>query len=160
MYENTSGIIRWYKSYLFRGCFFIKIGWFHTETLLRSMLGWLLSSAALLLISAAIIKGFGLGIASIGYISSAISFLSALIAGILAGRTSENKKLLSGMLCGVLLTALLLLTGFLIKGSGVSSDAMISVVSFTLCGCIMGAVFFSGKKTISRNRGKFHIGRG
>lgn len=73
--------------------------------------------------------------AYLGYISSFISFASAFIACFASGRISFGE----GLVISAALTLLLILCG-LIAGGGLDGGAVISLSSFTVCGCLCAAL--------------------
>jgi len=86
----------------------------------------------------------------LGYTSSAISFLTAASATAIAARKSDNILLISTMSAFALIIILLSI-GFTIKGNDMSASGIISVVSFTISGCLVGGVFL-GNKSLKRNK--------
>lgn len=116
----------------------------------KALLGWLVSAVILLLIAAGIVSKSKISSASIGYVSSALSFLTALTAGIVAGRTRRGGALYAGLLTAAALVICLLTAGFLAKGQDMEPSGILSVVSFTFAGCLFGSVFFSGRKKTGR----------
>lgn len=116
----------------------------------RALLGWLISAAALLLIAAGIISRAKISSASIGYVSSALSFLTALTAGIIAGQTRQGGALYAGGVTATALVICLLTAGFLMKGQDMEPSGILSVVSFSFAGCLFGSVFFSKRKKPSK----------
>lgn len=112
--------------------------------LLSGCLAWGISAAVLLPIASFICLKAGVSEGAMGYISSALSFVIAAVAGAAASRKSGG--ILAGALTAVVVIILLLTVGFIVKGADLSSGGVLSVVSFTLTGCVFGAFFFSGKK--------------
>lgn len=112
----------------------------------KALLGWVISAAVLLLLAAGIISKSTFSSASLGYVSSALSFLTALTAGAVAGRTRKGGALYAGLLTAAVLVICLLTAGFLAKGQDMEPSGILSVVSFSFAGCLFGSVFFSGKK--------------
>lgn len=123
--------------------------------LLRACVAWLVAAPLLLVILAAVLSHSGCGAEWIGYSSSAISFLSAAAAGAVAARASRAGKLYSALVCSGVLTVLLLTVGYIVSEKGLEPSGILSVVSFTLTGCLFGAVFFAGNgKGTSRHYAK------
>lgn len=119
----------------------------------KALLGWLVSAAFLLLLAAGIISKSKISSSSLGYVSSALSFLTALTAGTIAGRERKGGSLYAGFLTAAVLVVCLLTAGFLAKGQNMEPSGILSVVSFSFAGCLFGCVFFSGrKKTGKKNR--------
>ena len=113
----------------------------------RAFCAWLICAAALLLSAAVLYASGAASLSTLGYCSSLISFLAALGAGIAATRGCRDKRLLLGVLTALCLSAPLLLTGFLIKGS-LEGSAVLSVCCFTLVGCLLGSII-----RVKRKRG-------
>lgn len=144
------------RSYFFGGVFLP--GKALTENLdmrflLRAVLAWLLSAAALLLLASLIVSKSSLGEGVMGYVSSAISFLAACFAGSAAARRGSRGGLYVGLVSAAALTVALLTVGFIIEGTGIQASAVLSVVSFTFSGCLVGSVFLRGRRTKSRKTG-------
>ena len=114
--------------------------------LLRAVLAWTISAAALVLLGALLLRLLHAGEEALAYVSAAVSFLSALAAGLAAGK-GGGARLLSGLICGFSLCILLLSLGFLIKGKALDASAVLSVTSFTIAGALSGAfINRSGKR--------------
>ena len=120
---------------------------------LRALAAWAVCAAALLLCASALFAA-GVGdMSSMGYISSLISFISAICAGICI-KAVRGRGVWKGALFGAALCALLLLTGF-IAGGGLDGSAALSAASFTLAGSLVGSVLPAGQ-----GRGKKRAGTG
>lgn len=117
--------------------------------LLYGGIAWGISAVVLLPLASFICLKAGVSEGSMGYISSALSFVIAAIAGAAAARKSGG-GIFAGALTAVVIIILLLTAGFIIKGAELSSGGVLSVVSFTLAGCVFGAFFLSGRKDKSR----------
>ena len=113
--------------------------------LLYGALAWGISAVVLLPIMSVICLKAGISEGAIGYVSSALSFVTAVAAGAVAARKSGG-GILAGALTAVIIIIMLLTVGFIVKGAELSSGGVLSVVSFTLTGCVFGAFFLSGKK--------------
>ena len=107
--------------------------------LARAFAAWSVCAAALLLCGAVLYASDGAGLSSLGYASSLISFLAAVGAGAAAASAGKERRLLRGLLSAACLSAVLMLTGFLIKGK-LDGSAVLSVLSFTLTGCVLGSM--------------------
>ena len=121
--------------------------------LLYTIVTW--AFCALLLLAAAtfIANTSGLGEGSLGYISSAISFLAAAAAGFRASRGNQSGGLAGAFITATALVILLLSIGFLIKGEEMDPSSVISLVSFTYAGVLFGTVLSPKKeKSSSRHR--------
>lgn len=114
--------------------------------LLKAMLIWLAAAAVLVLFCAALISGFNLSASSVAYFSSAISFLSAMAASIAVTAGNRNKKLKYAFLTGLVLTVTLLMLGFIVEGRELSPDGVLSVISFTMAGAVVGGVLAPSNK--------------
>lgn len=114
--------------------------------LLKAMLIWLAAAAVLVLFCAALISGFNLSASAVAYFSSAISFLSAMAASIAVTAGNRNKKLKYAFLTGLVLTVTLLMLGFIVEGRELSPDGVLSVISFTMAGAVVGVVLAPSNK--------------
>lgn len=120
--------------------------------LLNAAVTWILTAAVLLFPATAILSARGAGVQTMAYVSAGISFFAALAAGAAAGKSRGRGALLTAAVTALALIVCLLTIGFLIRGSAPDPSGVLSVASFTLAGCAVGAVFFSktGKKTKRR----------
>ena len=105
----------------------------------RALIAWMICASALLLSGSVLYAADGAALSTLGYASSLISFLAAVGAGAAAVSAQKEAQLLKGLVSGLCLTAMLLLTGFLIRGR-LQGSAVLSTVSFTLSGCLLGAM--------------------
>lgn len=122
--------------------------------LIRAVGVWCFCSLALLGCAAVLYASDGAKLSTMGYASSCISFLSAVAAGCAAGLKQGRKRLLVGLITGIILTALFLLAGFLAAGK-LDGSAVLSMTSFTLSGCLIGALIpLRERKRRSRRRGR------
>ncbi len=117
--------------------------------LLRALCSWLICAAALLLFTAALFASNAAPVSRLGWGSSVISFFAALGAGSAACSGRRERRLLIALLSALCLIALLLLTGFLIRGR-IDLNAVLSVVSFTITGCLIGALLPAKKRRSGR----------
>ena len=120
--------------------------------LLRALLVWLLAALALLPVAAAVVSRTEMGTETIGYVSSALSFLTALCAGAAAAGGRRSGALTTGLLAAAAIAVLLLTTGFLIGGSALEASGVLSVVTFTFSGCLVGSVFFHKRPAKRKTR--------
>lgn len=127
------------------------------KMLLSSFGIWLLSAAVLLGITACVIHATNGGEKAISYASSALSFAAALFAGIHAISRRGTGALLTGIITGVAIVVFLLTVGFVAEGSELSPDGVLSVVTFSLSGCVTGAILFSGKSKKVNKKKKVHV---
>ena len=119
--------------------------------LLRALCAWLICAAALLLCAAVLYASNAVPLSKLGCGSSVISFFAAFGAGIAACFQCRDRRLIYGLLSACCLIALLLLAGFLIRGR-LEPDSVLSVVSFSLSGCLLGAMLCSKR----RRGGRLH----
>ena len=121
---------------------------FSVFSLLRAAAAWCACAAALLLPAAAVLSLRESTVQSLSYTSAAISFLAAFAAGIAVGKGRQRGVFPCALLTALVLIALLLTVGFLIRGSAPEPAGVLSVTSFTLAGCAAGTLLFStsGKK--------------
>ena len=121
--------------------------------LLTGVLVWLLSTLLLLTIAAAAVYALETEEASLGYIISAISFLSAAAAGFSAAKKRGKAAIYAGLLVGTAVICLALTLGFLIAGNRITADSVLSLVTFTMAGSLAGCVLPNGKE--NRKKKKF-----
>ena len=121
--------------------------------LLSAGFAWLVAAAILLLIATLSANAIGLGERAMGYLSSGISFLAAVFAGMSAAHRGLSKSLPTALLTATTLVIALLTVGFLIEGESINPSAVLSIVSFTYAGVLFG-VFMQprGKKGGKRHR--------
>ena len=135
------------KYHIFGGVFLSdnKEKIFQPSLLLRAITFWVIVAAALLLCASTLLSTGAVELASTGYISSAVSFISAVAAGYASADSEKGTRLLSGLLYGLIISGLLLLIGFIIRGS-LNRDAVLSCLCFTISGCLFGAFIHKRKK--------------
>lgn len=121
---------------------------FDLSFLPRSIAAWAVCAASLLLCGAVLYASNAAALSSLGYASSLISFLSAVGAGAAVSQQKDG-RIIKGLITALCLSTLLLLTGFLILGS-LDKSAVLSVVSFTLTGCLLGAMLPAKRKKRAR----------
>ena len=110
------------------------------RSLLRAIAAWVLSAPVFLAMAAFAANVTGAGEMSIGYISSAVSFLSAAAAGYNAMRNQKSAGIAAALITATAIVITLLSVGFLIKGEEMNASSMISLVSFTYAGVLVGAL--------------------
>jgi peptidoglycan/LPS O-acetylase OafA/YrhL len=120
------------------------------RSLLRAMLVWTVTAISLCFLSACVIRAHGVSSAAFGYVSSAISFLCALLAA--AVGADGERRIVSGLLCGAGLSLILLTAGYLIGGKEMDPSGILSVLSFTFAGCLTGSILFGGRKAETKRR--------
>lgn len=118
----------------------------------RAAAAWAMSAIVLLIIASATINVSNCGEYIMGYVCSALSFLSAFSAGAAAVGKGRKGTLYAGALTGAVITTVLLTVGFIVKGSETEASAVLSVVSFTFAGSIAGAVIFGRGSASKRKR--------
>ncbi len=130
----------------------VKVEAWEPRTLLSALAAWAVSALALLCAASLILSKLSLGEGAMGYVSSALSFLSAGCAGAVLGRKKSGGVIYPALLTAAVLVTALLTIGFMAEGAQLQASGVLSVVSFTFAGCLFGSVLFSGKK--SRNHKK------
>lgn len=125
------------------------------QMFLRVLLTWLVTAVVLLLLFSLIVSRFATSSRVMAYFSSALSFLTAAAAGAVAGKGRSQGRVLVGLLTGALLTALLCISGLLIRRGMLPSDGMISLVSFTMAGALFGSVFLTPRERKARGKNRF-----
>ena len=106
---------------------------------------WLAAAAGLSFAAAVLVRALEIPSAQFGYVSSALSFLAALLAGRAA--RGEDGGLLRTLAGGVALCLVLLTAGCLVGHGTPEASALLSVVSFSLAGWLLGGLVIKGKKT-------------
>ena len=119
--------------------------------LLRAMGAWALAALVLLPLAALLLSRLPIGSAALGYWSSALSFFAAVCAGLTAGDKRREGSLAACLASGLLLSILLLTVGYLTEGD-LDPSGILSVVSFTFAGILMGGLFASRRRK-GRKRG-------
>ena len=121
--------------------------------LLSAATAWLLTAIILLLPATAFLLPRNASVQTLAHVSAGVSFLSALSAGAAAVRKRSGAALATALLTALALIICLLTVGFLIRGSALDPAGVLSVASFSLAGCLTGAVLFSksGKKSKKRS---------
>ena len=84
------------------------------RALLRALLAWAVAALVLCFVSALLIRAFAIPSAQYGYLSSALSFLCALIAGAVGMRGEKSGGVVLG--AAVLSVSCFSFTGFLLGG--------------------------------------------
>jgi len=107
---------------------------------------WLLSALVLLVISSVILNEAGCSEKSLGYVSSLLSFGTAAAAGVAAGRKRKAGAFYTALVTAFVLVTALLTAGFLISSDMIEPSAVMSLVSFSFAGCLVGAVLFPVRK--------------
>lgn len=120
---------------------------------LSALLVWFITGAITAIISTLIISRLNMGEGSLGYISSALSFIAAAAAGFAAMRKRKKAAIITGLLCALAIIITALTLGLSISGGEPSPGAVLSVVSFTLCGALFGSVLCPVNRMKSAPRG-------
>ena len=118
----------------------------------RAAAAWTVSAIVLLIAASAVINATGCGEYIMGYVCSALNFLSAFSAGAAAAGKGRKGTVYIGALTGAVVTTVLLTVGFIVKGAETEASAVLSVVSFTFAGSIAGAVIFGRGNSSKRKR--------
>lgn len=111
------------------------------KALLMSVPVWFVSALLLTSIASLINNRAGLSLRDLGISSSVISFISACAAGCACIRVRKAKRLITGLICSAFLIVMLLTIGYIIAESAPDQNGVISITTFTLSGCLFGAVF-------------------
>ncbi len=121
------------------------------KLILRGIVVWAISAAILLLIASLVFSQSSISSSFMGYCSSGISFLAAMFAALFACRGQTKGVIYQGMICAAVITVLLLSIGFASEGEKIKSAGVLSVVSFTIAGSLLGTVMspviFSGGRS-------------
>lgn len=133
----------------------LKGDFFDSGFLLSAVVAWILSALVLLTAAAILLHELGCGAGSLGYASSAVSFLSAVCAGAAAAHRRRTGNLYTAAISAAVIVTALLTVGFLIDGVEIDASAVMSVVSFTFAGCMVGAVLLYRPE----RRGKRYVPR-
>ena len=123
-----------------------KTGAGEARIILSALLVWAVSALVLLCVTAFALTKLNSGEGAMGYVSSALSFLTAVCAGAAVGRCSSGGAIYPALLTAAVLTTALLTIGFIVAGASIQAAGVLSVVSFTFTGCAFGAVLFGGRK--------------
>ena len=109
------------------------------RVILHAAAAWAAAAVVLALLAALAAAQLSVPEGAMGYISSAMSFIAALVAGSRTARGRKTGAVYAGLVAGVVITL-----GFIVAGDGIAEDGVLSVVTFTLAGCVAGSVFFAG----------------
>ena len=120
---------------------------------LNAVVTWCISALLLVVIASLIATLSGISLNAVAYISSALSFISALVAGMRAMRERGKGAIITGAVVGVTITILALTLGFIIDAAKIQADGILSVVTFTIAGAVTGSVFCPQKKR-KKGRGR------
>lgn len=120
--------------------------------LLRAAVGWLAAALFLLPLGAAIITLADLKASSFPLFGAGISFLSAVAAGFMARGRDAVPSWQIACLSAVMLTIVLLTTGFLIVGEDMGAESILFAALPTAAGCFSG-VFLAARLKKLQKRG-------
>lgn len=125
--------------------------------LISAVFGWLFSAGILLSMFSLLICKTSMDSSYIGYISSLISFLSAVFAGLYSYRNIKGETFVSSLATALFIVIFLLTIGFIVQGKDMTPAGVISVASFTFAGMLLGSNvrYFLRKK--SKKQIKCHI---
>lgn len=124
------------------------------RALLRAVLVWGACAFLLLALASLILTKASAGSEILGYCSSAISFICAAAAGFSASQQRRDMPLWQGALIAIILVILLLTLGFLVRGKNLNPSGIMSVVSFTFAGTLLGALAARKGRGKKRKRGR------
>ena len=114
--------------------------------LLKASVAWAGSALVLLLLASLIVSKANMGMGPIGYVSSSVSFLAAVFAGAYAAKERKGGGFYTGFMTAAIISMVLLTVGFIIEGQEIDASGVLSVVTFTFSGCLVGSVFLGGRK--------------
>lgn len=109
-----------------------------------AILVWFISALIILPLAALTAELTRCSEAGLAYISSAASFLTALFAGAKAIRTRKKSAVITAIISALAIIIIALTLGFVIAGDKLQADGILSLVTFTFSGALVGSVFFSG----------------
>ena len=108
--------------------------------LVRALCVYVLSAFLLLVLASFLLWRSDVGSHVLGYVSSGISFLASFLSTRLLLHAQKSRSLVTAMLFGVLLVILLLTLGFLAGERSLDPSGVLSVVSFTFAGVLLGGL--------------------
>ena len=114
------------------------------RALLRALLAWGVSACMLCFLAALMIRALSIPSAQYGYVSSALSFLCALLAGAVGARGAKPGAVILG---AAALSLALLTLGCIVGKSLPEPSAVLSVGCFSFTGFLLGGLLARGKKT-------------
>ena len=129
----------------------VKMGLFFWK---RVWLAWLATAVVFLVLFSFVLSRTMASERMLAWLSSALSFLAACSAGRQAGKIKLN-PFLGGLLCAAILVGPLLLCGLLIDQKGLSSDSILSLVSLSFSGALVGSVFLGNSVKKRKNQKTF-----
>lgn len=123
--------------------------------LIRALCVWFLSAFLLLSLSSFFLMKSDIGSHVLGYVSSGISFLAAFLSSRFLSRVQKETALLSSLLFGLILVIILLTLGFLVGERSPDPSGVLSVVSFSFAGVLLGNLLPHLPIKTRRNRRSF-----
>lgn len=126
---------------------YLKGEYYDSVFLLSAMVSWLLCAVLLLTLSSVILNELGCNEQALGYVSSSISFISAACAGAAASRKRKRGIIYTSLLTATVIVISVLTLGFLIDGPAIEPSAIMSIISFTYTGCLLGVYISKPSKT-------------
>lgn len=120
--------------------------------LLNAAAAWFLSAVLLIGIASVLANTAGMGEQGIAYLSSALSFLCAAAAGAAAAKKSPSNGFVTALMTGSFLVILLLTAGFLTAGRNLDPSSILSLVSFSYAGALVGTLLMP--KTVKKSSKK------
>ncbi len=108
--------------------------------LVRALCSYVLSAFLLLVFASFLLSRSDVGSHVLGYVSSVISFLTSFLSTRLLLRSQKSQSLFSSMLFGFILVILLLTLGYLAGDRSFNPSGVLSVVSFTFAGVLLGGL--------------------
>ncbi|MBR1456300.1 MAG: hypothetical protein IJ594_03960 [Oscillospiraceae bacterium] len=105
---------------------------------LRGLFAWIVCTAVGLILAASLVAKGAVGHSTVGYVSSALSFAAAICAG--AASKSAGGGLGRALLRALATVVVLLTIGSLLSRGALTSAGILSVVTFTIAGYLVGSV--------------------
>lgn len=121
--------------------------------LLYAVVAWLLSAFIISIAASTCLHMLKAGEDVLGYVSSSITFLASCFAGMTAIKKRKKGALACGLVSGVAIIIFAISLGFIISGQQFDLSGILSLITFTLAGSLVGSVFFrdTGKKKVKRS---------
>ena len=113
--------------------------------LIKALSAWLISSLMLCILFSFIVSQTSLDSSYIAYLSSIISLISAIIAGMKAASVKKSSKIYTSIFTAGFLIIFILTTAYLVASGQITTSGLISVISFTFSGVFIGAYIVSSK---------------
>ena len=126
--------------------------------LLKAAAIWAVSALIMLLIAGIVYSRMDLSSDSMGYVSSAMSFIAALVAAMGALKNDKEGILYKALISAGFICLILLSIGYILDSEKLSPSGILSVVSFTFSGFLLGGLILS-LKTGKKGHHKLKPGR-